>query len=183
MKKMNVMTKLSIEISSSERLIVDVQIALDETALEESDIEEPPSSALLANWARLAYAWITQNDGAIRDVTIRIVDRTEMISLNDQYRNKDAVTNVLSFAVQLVPELIEELDTLPLGDIVICHSVVVAEAKSNGKKVHDHYAHMVTHGVLHLCGYDHQNDKSADEMELVEAEILTLSAISNPYIS
>ena len=64
---------------------------------------------------------------------------------------------------------------------MICHSVVIQEAKLQQKTVADHYAHMVTHGVLHLCGYDHEDDVSASQMEGLEIKVLAVNDINNPY--
>jgi probable rRNA maturation factor len=157
-------------------------------AVEELDSEEPPSSQSITVWAQAAFA---AHNGATCDadsdkrkateVTIRLVDKLEMTDLNHVYRGKSGTTNVLSFPAELPPELIEELEMGLLGDIVICHSVVTHEAKLQQKTVTDHYAHMVTHGVLHLCGYDHEEDVSASQMECLEIKILAANGINNPY--
>ena len=68
-----------------------------------------------------------------------------------------------------------------MGDVIICHDVVVSEAKLQGKTVLEHYAHMVTHGILHLCGYDHIEEHEALEMEALEVAALARSEIANPY--
>ena len=75
--------------------------------------------------------------------------------LNKQFRNKIGATNILSFQMNENP--IE-------GDLILCHSIIKSEAKEQGKKIIDHYAHLIIHGYLHLLGYDHQNDKDADKM-------------------
>ena len=59
--------------------------------------------------------------------------------------------------------------------------MVVEEAKSQGKSMHQHYAHMVTHGILHLCGYDHIDEQEAIQMEALEIAALARSEIANPY--
>lgn len=110
-----------------------------------------------------------------QELTIRIVDKDEIQSLNKNYRHQDKATNVLSFSFE-APE------QLPLlGDIVICHDIVVEEAKLQQKSVIDHWAHMVIHGVLHLKGYDHIKDAEADTMEALEIHILEQLGIDNPY--
>ena len=73
------------------------------------------------------------------------------------------------------------LGFVPLGDIVICHPVVVEEAEQQQINYRHHYAHMVIHGVLHLCGYDHENEADARRMESLEAELLQAVGIPNPY--
>jgi len=176
---------------ASEALIVEVQNALSES--ESSDPEEPPSSAQLIKWARCAYSAVSDTS---TEVTIRITGVKEITELNSAYRGKDKPTNVLSFPVEMeldftAAEFIDDPSsqlTTParqtpaiLGDIVICHSVVLAEAAEQGKSSADHYAHMVTHGVLHLCGFDHQDDATANAMELLETKVLASYGVANPY--
>jgi probable rRNA maturation factor len=153
-------------------LLVDVQIALSESELDES--EEPPGAPELTAWANAAYAAVSDLS---TEVTIRVVDCDEIIALNRDYRHKDKATNVLSFPFEIDPDI----DIALLGDIVICHSVIATEAAQQGKSVRNHYAHMVTHGVLHLCGYDHQENHAANEMEALETKILATQGIANPY--
>lgn len=112
------------------------------------------------------------------ELTIRLVEILESQSLNLQYREKDKPTNVLSFPFE-VPEGIE-LDLL--GDLVICADVVSEEAKEQHKNLHNHWAHMVIHGCLHLLGYDHIDDCEATEMEALETKLLNELNISDPYI-
>ena len=58
------------------------------------------------------------------------------------------------------------------GEIILCDEVIVAEATNQAQSVLKHYAHMLIHGVLHLQGYDHQNNADAEQMETLEAQIL-----------
>ena len=111
------------------------------------------------------------------ELTLRITDESEMITLNKTYRNKDSVTNVLSFPMDIP----EEFDLPLLGDIVICAAVVNQQAIEQNKSEDAHWAHMVIHGILHLLGYDHINDDEADEMESKEIELLKQLGYSNPY--
>jgi len=113
------------------------------------------------------------------ELTIRVVGSEESQALNHQYRGKDKPTNVLSFPFE-VPEGIE-LNLL--GDLVICADVVRSEAQQQNKTLTAHWAHMVTHGCLHLLGYDHINDNEAIEMESLETEILAELGFNNPYES
>ena len=111
------------------------------------------------------------------EVTVRIVDETEMQALNGRYRGRHTATNVLAFAAGLPPEL--ELPAL--GDIAICAPVVEREALDQAKLPRAHWAHMVVHGTLHLLGYDHQTSGAAEEMESLETQVLTAFAFAPPY--
>ncbi len=108
--------------------------------------------------------------------TIRLVGEAESRALNSQYRAKNAPTNVLSFTAEN-----DYLDYECLGDLVICAPIVEQEAQQQGKPLPAHWAHMVIHGMLHLQGYDHQNAAEADEMEALEAKILSTLGYTNPY--
>lgn len=157
-------------------LLVDVQNALND---DESD--QAPSASLLSDWANKAHSQI---ETQASEVTIRLVDEAEMVELNQSYRGKTGSTNVLSFPVDTDFELPDSADaSMPslLGDIIICHSVIKREASEQNKDTLAHYAHMVTHGILHLHGYDHLDDSSAEQMEALEVKILSHSGFENPY--
>ncbi|MCG6658732.1 rRNA maturation RNase YbeY [Halomonas campisalis] len=147
--------------------VIDRQVAITDTGL--------PSQAALAAWVAAALA--RQPDDPRREVTVRFVDAEESRTLNRTYRGKDKPTNVLSFPFECPPGL-----TLPLlGDLVICHRVVVDEAQAQDKRLEDHYAHLVVHGTLHLLGHDHLEDDEAESMEQLEREILADFGIADPY--
>lgn len=132
-------------------------------------------------WVRAAL----DRAGDVRSVTIRIVDAAESRRLNREYREKDAPTNVLSFAAGLPGEVLDGLRECgaapPLGDLVICASLVAAEAAGQGKPVRNHWAHLTIHGVLHLLGHDHRDPAGARAMESCEIELLAGLGIPDPY--
>lgn len=143
---------------------LDLQVVFDTTDL--------PSEERFGQWVAAA---LEQRDDA--ELTIRIVDRSESRKLNHTYRDKDSDTNVLSFPADL-PEGIE----IPLlGDIVICAPLVAEEASTQKKDVQFHWAHLTVHGVLHLLGFDHQDDEEAEKMEAKETSILASLGFPDPY--
>jgi probable rRNA maturation factor len=113
------------------------------------------------------------------------VGEAEGRALNRDYRGKDYATNVLTFAYaegEALPGLPEEGGDVPLaGDLVLCVPVVVREAAAQGKTLEAHFAHLVVHGMLHLQGYDHENETEASEMEALETSILRELGYANPY--
>ena len=132
-----------------------------------------PAAASFRRWAAAAC------EGRIMraDLAIRLVDSKEGLSLNRHYRGKDYATNVLSFPAEL-PEGVN----LPLlGDLVICAPVVAREAEEQGKPLAAHYAHLTIHGVLHLLGLDHDDEREAEAMEQLEREILAGLGYADPY--
>jgi probable rRNA maturation factor len=64
---------------------------------------------------------------------------------------------------------------------VVCSVVVQTEAQEQNKAVDAHWAHMIIHGVLHLCGYDHTTDDVATDMESLEVLILHQLGFPDPY--
>ena len=146
-------------------LIVDIQMA--------SASEEAPDPQSIERWIGAAI-------GAQRESTelsVRIVDAEEGKALNEQFRGSTGATNVLSFPFEN-----ESPQPLPLiGDIVICAPVVAKEAREQNKALNAHWAHMMIHGVLHLLGYDHQNENDANLMESLETEIMQGLGFPPPY--
>lgn len=130
-----------------------------------------PTADRLEHWARAAV------DDVDASVCIRLVDRTEGTELNQTYRAGEGATNVLSFAT----DIDIDIDPKPLGDVVICCDVVRVEADEQGKAFEQHLAHMVVHGMLHLCGYDHIKDDEAQVMEARERVVLSRLGYPDPY--
>ncbi len=100
-------------------------------------------------------------------------------SLNNQWRQKDKPTNVLSFPGEDIA--IGEMAGLMLGDIVISLETTKREAALENKTFEDHLSHLVVHGFLHLFGYDHETDEEANQMESLETRILDELGIDDPY--
>jgi probable rRNA maturation factor len=72
---------------------------------------------------------------------------------------------------------------LPLGDVVLALGTLRREARQQGKSLRDHFAHLVVHGVLHLCGHDHAEPSRAARMERIERRVLATLGIADPYES
>lgn len=107
------------------------------------------------------------------EVTLRIVDEEEGRMLNRTYRVKDYATNVLTFPLEEEPVL--------MGDIILCAPVVAEEAQAQQKSLEAHYAHLTIHGVLHLQGYEHEDDAQAEFMESMETQTLQRLGYADPY--
>jgi len=142
--------------------------------------EPLPPRALLRKWVKAALA----HDA---EIALRIVDEAEGRRLNRDFRNKDYATNVLTFVYDNAHADADvssgvSRDAPPLaGDIILCAPVVENEAGQQQKDLMAHYAHLTVHGVLHLQGYDHQEDAEAEEMEEMETRILARLGYEDPY--
>lgn len=116
------------------------------------------------------------------ELEIYVTDSVEGQELNLEARGKDYATNILSYPSDLPESVMEILPSLPLGELVICHAVVVSQADEQGKTVREHLTHLIVHGILHLLGFDHElGQAEQDEMESLEIEILRGLGIENPY--
>lgn len=151
--------------------LIDLQLA--------HEAADTPGVDEFTRWADAALAEAGHAEPV--EITIRVVDTAESRSLNHEYRDKDKPTNVLSFPSEIPDFVREQLEVLPLGDLVICAPVMTQEAAEQGKVVRDHWAHLTVHGVLHLLGFDHLEDEEAEAMEAMEIRALAALDIANPY--
>ncbi len=111
------------------------------------------------------------------ELSLLLTDDAHVRVLNNQWRGQDKPTNVLSF-----PSADEDDEPGPLlGDVVVAQETTAREAAEEGRTFDDHLAHLLVHGLLHLFGYDHEDDDEAEEMEALETEILLGLGIADPY--
>ena len=119
----------------------------------------------------------------IKALDIYITDEDEARELNLEAREKDYATNILSYPSDLPVAIIGLMPTLPLGELVICHAVMLREAAEQNKEAVQHISHLLIHGILHLLGFDHElGQAEQDEMERFEIDILAELALPNPYL-
>jgi probable rRNA maturation factor len=140
-----------------------------------------PSNAKLSRWAQAALGARARG----RLLGVRIVGRAESRRLNKNWRGKDRPTNVLSFPISAQQLAAYPSGTAPpLGDLVVCARVVASEAAEQGKRLEQHWAHLVVHGSLHLIGFDHELGAPEQiRMERREIRVLRALGVPNPYVS
>ena len=116
-------------------------------------------------------------------------DNRQIKQLNNKFRGKNCPTNVLSFPASL--ENYETKNTLTpgeannfheLGDIAIAFDICKKEATKSKVKFEHHVYHLIVHSVLHLLGFDHEEEENATKMEKIEVQVLAKLGISNPYL-
>jgi len=138
----------------------------------EDELMRLAGAAAAATWAELGLAGASE-------VSLLFTDDASIRVLNAQWRGFDKPTNVLSFpAVATV-----ELPRLPplLGDIVLAAETVRREAQVENKPFDHHLLHLMVHGLLHLMGYDHEEEAEAERMEATEIRILARLSVPDPY--
>ena len=110
--------------------------------------------AFVTTWAQaLARALARRGHPGLakRELVVVFVDAAQMRRLNREYRGKDYATDVLSF---------EGAEPESLGELVMCLDVLRAQARDTGLTFRRELGYMLTHGVLHLLGYDHEVDEA-----------------------
>lgn len=119
-------------------------------------------------------------------VSVTIVDADEIRRINQETRNIDAVTDVLSFPMlefdenrkMITDDYDLDGDDLMLGDIVICAQRAKAQAEEYGHSFLREMAFLTVHSMLHLLGYDHMEEEQEREMFARQEEILNLLKIT-----
>ena len=126
---------------------------------------------------------LAAHDSPPASVSLCLCDDLQMRRINYQHRQIDKATNVLSFPAIDMPS--HKLDPggapVLLGDIVIAAETVTREAETFQIPVADHLMHLFVHGMLHLFGYDHIDNATAEIMESLETRFLVNFGIASPY--
>ena len=146
----------------------------------------------VARWHQLAKnVLIAEGVRGAAEVTLMFVPESAIAGLNEKYMGKTGPTDVLSFpldAVEVVrtpgPGALSrgpdksnfDLNDLPilLGDVVVCPIVAQRQSSAHAGNIDDEIALLVTHGVLHVLGYDHEHDSDAKKMQSRERELLEI---------
>ncbi len=100
-------------------------------------------------------------------VTVAFVSDRAMRELNGRWRGKRVTTDVLSFPA--AQDEFEKLEGLRLGDVVISVEQAARQAAEHGLRFEEEVAQLILHGLLHLCGYDHETDDG--EMNRLELSL------------
>lgn len=163
--------KKSVRFSAMAQLDLDIDLAVDAPGW-------PNHCADLAERAvRAALAAAQNTIAGPLELSILLTDDRTQHELNKKWRNKDKSTNILSFP-QLEP--FAPLEGL-IGDLSLAQETVMGEVTALGVGFDAHFTHLLVHGTLHLCGYDHESDEQALVMEGLETDILAQMGIDNPY--
>ena len=128
-------------------------------------------------------------DPQIYEVEILACDDNRIAELNFDFRGIEKSTNVLSWPSvdrspgsegQFPTKIMRDSDGF-MGDIAMSYDTCLREGNVSERKVEHHISHLFVHAMLHLMGFDHENDKDAALMETIEVEILGKMGIDSPY--
>jgi probable rRNA maturation factor len=117
-------------------------------------------------------------------ISLCLSDDNTVHGLNKEFRGMDRPTNVLTFAnmdsgdFSTAYDCFDEID---LGSIILAYETMVREAEIEQISLEAHFCHLLTHGFLHIIGYDHIKEDEAKQMEGLETAILQTMQIANPY--
>ncbi len=159
---------------------IDVSVQEPAWATSHLDLDEVARTAILQT-LRMAPLPEEIEDRMV-EVSIVLANDDLLQILNREYRGKDKPTNVLSFAQIDADSPVPDDGPYPVGDIILSYQTIDREAKEQDKFFKDHYTHMLVHGMLHLLGYDHEEEDDATVMEALEIRILEQLNIQNPYM-
>ncbi|MFN9477508.1 MAG: rRNA maturation RNase YbeY [Rickettsiales bacterium] len=121
------------------------------------------------------------------ELSILLTNDKRIKKLNQEFRNENRATNVLSFPdldidFSQILEFKPDLDYIYLGDIAFAFETISEEVKKKNIPFLNHFKHLLVHSTLHLLGYDHMNDTEAEIMQDIEVKILKKLSIPSPYL-
>jgi len=123
--------------------------------------------------ARLARAILSDVGEASAELGILFVGDQRMRGLNRRYRGKDRTTDVLAFPMREAPHSSSHL----LGDVVIAVPTAARQAKQGHRSLDEELTVLLVHGILHLCGYDHERSET-EARRMHRRERMILRSIS-----
>ena len=121
------------------------------------------------------------------ELSILLSNDNRIRKLNQEFRNENSATNVLSFPdididFRQILEFKPNLDYMYLGDIAFAFETISKEAQERAVSFLDHFKHLLVHSILHLLGYDHKDDAETEIMQNIEIRILQKLSIPSPYL-
>jgi len=137
------------------------------------------------NFDNILEKIVSINNNKKSEVNLLLTNSENIAQLNKEFRGKNAPTNVLSF-----PHFENScnIDTacsdkiIFIGDIAMSFEIIMRESDEFKVDFTNRCFHLFVHGVLHLLGFDHQNEEQENKMEELEIDILSSFGIKNPYI-
>ncbi len=111
------------------------------------------------------------------EMAVLLVGAEQIADYNDRFMGRGGPTDVLAFPVEdlepgHIPRLDDDEPPLNLGDVFLCPTEINARAQREGREFGDDLFFLLTHGILHLLGYGHEDEAAAEDMERREDALL-----------
>ncbi len=135
-----------------------------------------PDDASIREWLPSLCRDVLEEEGVdseFLEISVSFVNAEEVQQLNWDYRQRDRVTDVLSFPQYLCPGDIPRGQPALLGDVVICLDKIQSQARELGHSTRRELVYLFIHSLLHLLGYDHEVQGDKEKMRKREKEIMT----------
>lgn len=132
-----------------------------------------PETLDLSAFERLSAFVLDREDAPEQvELSVAIVEIDEIAELNERFRDKQGPTDVLSFGCDDPCSVTETDEPIAIGDVVIAPEVAISQAAEYGHTVEQELNLLLVHGILHLLGYDHEDDDDAAVMQARERALL-----------
>ena len=146
--------------------------------IDTQNVPEPEQAQilLLEQAAQAVFTQLQLSNPA--EISLLFTDDEGIRELNRDYRDKDAATDVLSFAMCEGEDLFTAPPNMPLllGDIIISCPRAAAQAEAYGHSLQRETTFLFVHGLLHLLGYDHERSEQ-DEQEMFALQDVIMEAL------
>lgn len=145
-------------------------------------MQQAAEAALETEFGRELRAEGMDPRDAEAEIGLTIVDEDEILELNREYREKDSVTDVLSFPQfeghdDLLADLLDDGMMTLIGDVVICFEQAERQAEEYGTGITRELLYLFVHSVMHLFGYDHMEEDEKKVMRAREEEVLSMIGV------
>lgn len=151
--------------------MINIDFINDENFVNESELKE------ISDLLTFAYGHLKEEGAA--EISVSFVTNEEIQNLNKDYRNKDSVTDVISFALEEEDmNILHEDAPRTLGDIVISTDRAKEQAEEYGHSYRRELLFLSLHGFLHLLGFDHMESDDEVKMNAKQEEILNAFGVT-----
>lgn len=171
---------------------LEIAVSLQDAAWNDrlEDLETLAERSIGSAFRSIQSRGLAEPIAGVVEISLLFADDATVAEMNQTYRGRSGPTNVLSFPNMEEPGPLQSPSADPdpdpappqlLGDIVLARQTVLREAEEQAKPLQDHTLHLLIHGLLHLLGYDHEDDAEAEEMEALEITVLAELGVPDPY--
>ena len=141
--------------------------------LNDENLQEPSLIELMKKAGELCliHEGVPHDDDSV-EVSVSFIAKDEIREINLQYRDKDSITDVLSFPQYESQEEMLAEEYLCIGDVIICPERAAEQAEEYGHSYEREMVYLMVHSMFHLLGYDHMTEEDKKEMREKEEAVM-----------